>query len=156
MRYKLFITFLLILSIAGVALLGFTMVEHGMGHEAGGCLAQVGRVAPCPESGGSSPADFLTFHLEVLKIFSVAPDFLNVIAALLLMLILVALRRLKFLRRGIMLSVGHLMAAGYTSIEQFVTPLETNLRQWLAMHEKRDPITVLWAPWSSQGYNLEC
>src|SRR3989338_7591327 len=138
MRWKSLSIILLILSIAGVALLGFTMMEHVMGHETAGCVASVGLVTPCPEAGGSSPADFLTFHLDVLKIFSMAPDFLNVITATLLMLVMMALVRLKFLWRDTMLSIGRLMAAGYANVEQSVTPLEADLRQWLALHEKCD------------------
>lgn len=127
-----------------------------MGHEASGCIASLGRVAPCPEAVGSVPSDFLAFHMKVLKIFSVASDFFNVMTALLLTLFLVVFVRLKFLWRDTMLSIGHLMVTGHAIVEQFVTSLETNLRQWLALHEKRDPITVLWVHWSSQGHNLEC
>ena len=144
MKLKSLSVILLTISVFGVALFGFTMMEHVAGHEVGGCVASVGRVAPCPEEAGSVPADFLSFHLEVLKIFAASPDFLSVITALLLMLVLVALVRLKFLWCGSILSIGRLMAAGYTNVEQSVTPLEANLRQWLALHEKRDPVAALW------------
>jgi len=129
MKLKSLSVILLTISVFGVALFGFTMMEHVAGHE---------------EEAGSVPADFLSFHLEVLKIFAASPDFLSVITALLLMLVLVALVRLKFLWRGSILSIGRLMAAGYTNVEQSVTPLEANLRQWLALHEKRDPVAALW------------
>lgn len=142
MRLKSSSVILLIVTVAGVALFGFTMIEHSMSHETGGCIASMGRVAPCPETAGSIPTDFLAFHLEVLKVFFVSSDFVRIVSALLLILVLTAFQRLKFLWRAAIVSVGRLAAREYDNLSKSVTPLQINLRQWLGRHEKRDPIDL--------------
>lgn len=148
MTTKSLLVILLIISALSVALFGFTMMEHVTGHEAGGCVASLGRVAPCPEAAGSIPTDFIAFHLEVLKVFSAAPDFVKVMTALLFLLVLVVLGRLKFFWRDKVPSVNYSTMVRYADHES-ITPLEINLRQWLALHEKRDPIAALRVHWSS-------
>ena len=146
MRYRLLPIILLVLSVVSVALFGFRMIEHGMGHEVGGCIASLGRVAPCPEAASSVPSNFLTFHLEILKIFSVTSDFVKIMALLFIVFTILALRLFKPLwPGGSSLSSINSVVCRHLRVGEFFTSREKCLRRWLAIHEKRDPDSALWA-----------
>lgn len=121
---------IIIFSFIGIAVFGFLGIEFMNNHHMG-CIASTSQAGMCPESG--SPMDFVNFHLNALKNFSVAVlSSLSILAALLVSVLLIVFAEQ---RRGALASevtVPHPLRSVFLD---FHPPLCAQLTHWLSLHE---------------------
>ncbi|OGY68027.1 MAG: hypothetical protein A3H63_01665 [Candidatus Harrisonbacteria bacterium RIFCSPLOWO2_02_FULL_45_10c] len=127
------LTIILIFSFVGIAVFGFSAMNHGSGHT--GCIAATSRLIDCP-ANASGILDFIAFHLNAFQNFSVAVISDNLLTAFLFFaafLFAIALRPANSKLSPAFLNPGANWRIKYK--EPFANPLKSQLTHWLILHE---------------------
>ncbi|MEK7624136.1 MAG: hypothetical protein AAB404_00180 [Patescibacteria group bacterium] len=130
---KILSAILLIVSFTSVAVLGFLVMTHTNGHNLnGGCFVATSRGVDCPKQ--VNPLDYVSFHLEAFRSFSLAAFSANL--ANIFLLGLASILFIYFSVFPSFFSKQFQFNLGWYNFKAcFSSPQKRELARWLALHE---------------------
>ena len=126
---KSLIVAILLAGFVSVAVFGVFGMHAGMRSHDDGCVAATAQWADCPKQ--ASPFDYLTFHLDAYRNFSLitfGKSIMNI-----LLLVFAALGTVFFSQH--FSKPPQLLSQRYRSRDFFSPPQKQKLARWLALHE---------------------
>lgn len=130
---KSLLTIILFLGFVSIAVFGVFGMHAGMQNHNGGCIAATSQRTNCPKQ--SDPLEYLTFHLNAFRGFSMATFGENILVSLFAITLLVV-------GAGLALFLGNPASPQldfayfrYRQRENLISPPEQRLLRWLALHE---------------------
>ena len=129
---KMSLAILLFISFVGVVVLGFSVMTHANGHNLnGGCFAATARGVNCPEQ---VKLDYVSFHLEAFRSFSLAifgESLANILLFMFSLILFVGFGVFpSFFSKSFQFNLGRYKSRIYFSSSQ-----KQELVRWLALHE---------------------
>ena len=129
---KSLFTTMLLVGFLGVTVFGVFNMHTGMQNHDSNCVAATAQGVNCPKQGGL--LEYLTFHLDAYKGFSLAAFGENTSGALSLVFVLLLFIGLAF-SSSLHCRPTQFNVCRYRFKEFFSPPQKQELTRWLALHE---------------------
>ncbi|MDI6734389.1 MAG: hypothetical protein QMD50_02785 [Patescibacteria group bacterium] len=135
---KSLLTIIFIIGFIGITVFGFAWMHHGMQNHDGECIAAIALNVDCPKQ--ASLINYLVFHLNAFKSFSLAAFGENLLNPLLF--VLASLLFVGFFSSSlIFISPLGSDSSRYKFKNYFSPPQKQKLAHWLALYENSPTVS---------------